>query len=701
MNRSARSVPHLILAGVLMAASLAFACRDPVVPAGDWRDDRGKLVSATEGGIIQVDGVWYMWGMDRSANNSTFVGINLYSSSDLVHWKYVKQILRKDSDPLLNNNATVERAKILHNKRTGKFVIWMHYEGHNAYNVAEIGMAVADKIDGDYVFKEHYRPLNLDSRDLNVYQDDDGKAYLICTTLNNQYVSLFELDSTYMKIKSEIYRGSAADDMECEGHAIVKSKEGKYYWMMSWCTGWNFNDNRYFSASALKGPWSKGQLVATSGTNTYESQVGWASALPGNDGRNFVYMGDRWSVNDFAMSRMAMLPFTVVDGKLSVQWFDRWYPDMDSGFTRGEPYFPDGVYTIRSKATGKVMAVPGKDNGGKIIMVQDSGTASQQWKLTGLGTSEYQFVSVHTGNRLEVSGASRDLGASVINYAPGTGFNQKWHLVQVSPDAWRMVNANTLGKIIHVSGASTADRAPVVLGEYKYQAHQDWRIVPVVKSLADGRFYALLAKHSGKALTTVVGGMEQRADSTLSTQIWKAKSLGDGWWSFEQGGKRLAVVADSLLDGAGLTLSVDTGAGARWMVVDDGSGNLQIVNGCSGKTLDVNGGEAGTEDGAKVMQYRWWNTKNQKWSVREVPATSVIPRAPSASARVLVALPGRIRVEGDLSGWRSLELFDHSGRRVASLRVASSQPLPWLARGSYRARLSGAAGEENAFVVVP
>lgn len=694
------SILHPLVAACFALASVALPCRDPIVPAGDWRDDRGKLVHATEGGIIQVEGRWYLWGMDRSGNNGTFVGINLYSSPDLVHWTYVKQILRKDSDPLLNNNATVERAKILHNKRTGKFVMWMHYEGHDAYNVAEVGMAVADRIDGDYVFKEHYRPMSLDSRDLNVYQDDDGKAYLICTTKGNQNVSLFELDSTYTKIAGEVFRGAASNDMQCEGHAIVKSA-GRYYWMMSRCTGWDFNDNRYYAAASLKGPWSSAQLIATSGTNTYESQVGWASALPGNDGRSFVYMGDRWSVNDFAMSRMAMLPFTVADGKLSVQWYDRWYPNMDSGFTRGEPYFPDGVYAIRSKATGKAMAVPGKEAGGKVRMVTDSGTASQQWKLAGLGTSEYQFTSVHSGLRLEITNASRDLGTAAIHYTANTGFNQRWHLVQVSPNVWRMVAANTLGKIIHVADASTAEGAQVVLGEYKYQSHQDWRIVPVVKSMADGKLYTLLARHSGKALTTVAGGMEQRADSTLSTQVWRAKSLGDGWWAFEQGGKRLAVAADSLLDGAGLTLSVDTGAGARWMVVDDGAGNLQIVNGCSGKSLDVNGGEAATADGARVMQYRWWNTKNQKWSVREVPASSITPRLRSNASRFLVVVPGRIRVEGDLSGWNALDLFDHSGHRVAALRVVADQPLPPLARGSYVARVRGPAGTESVIIAVP
>ena len=120
--------------------------------------------------------------MDRSLNNYTFEAVNLYSSPDLVHWTFVRRILTKSSNALLSNGATVERAKILRNPRTGQFVMWMHYEGHDPYNVAEVAYATSPTIDGDYVFKDHFRPLGLDSRDLNVYQDSDGSAYLLCTT---------------------------------------------------------------------------------------------------------------------------------------------------------------------------------------------------------------------------------------------------------------------------------------------------------------------------------------------------------------------------------------------------------------------------------------------------------------------------------------------------------------------------------------
>ena len=66
-----------LLAGLMQTT---VAQTDLIIPGGDWRDSNGKLIAATEGGIIKVDSLYYLWGMDRSANNYAFVGINLYSS---------------------------------------------------------------------------------------------------------------------------------------------------------------------------------------------------------------------------------------------------------------------------------------------------------------------------------------------------------------------------------------------------------------------------------------------------------------------------------------------------------------------------------------------------------------------------------------------------------------------------------------------
>ena len=74
--------------------------------------------------------------------------------------------------------------------------------------------------------------------------------------------------------------------MECEGHAIIKTG-GYYFWLMSWCTGWDFNDNHYFYSTKLAGPWTAGGKIATANTHTYESQVGFAVTVKGSNKTTF------------------------------------------------------------------------------------------------------------------------------------------------------------------------------------------------------------------------------------------------------------------------------------------------------------------------------------------------------------------------------------------------------------------------------
>lgn len=618
--------PAALVAAFALAAIpvQAGACRDAVVPGGDWIAADGKPVHATEGGIVRERGQWYLWGLDRSGNNSTFDAVNLYKSPDLVHWTFVKQILKHSSNALIDGNATVERAKLLRNPRTGKWVMWMHYEGHNAYNVAEVAYATADSIDGDFAFRDHFRPMGLDSRDLNVFQDDDGSAYLLCTTKGNQNVSLFALDSTYTAIDREVFRGSAADDFECEGHAIVKSG-GRYYWIMSWCSGWDFNDNHYFHAPKLGGPWTSGGNIAPAGAKTFESQVGWAFPMPGNDGVDFVFMGDRWSVPNFSHSRMVMLPMKVSGTTLSLSWQDRWYPE-DSGWTPGAPLLPDGIYRIRTRATGLFLQPKGgATTSARVVQSAQTSSDAQAWRIENQGGSNFRITNVGSGLRLDVNGASRDTGANLLQYADNGNANQRWHILPSDSGWWRLVNVNTLEKAAQVAGASGADGAEIVLGNFAYGKHQEFELVSV-NGVASGGFYELVARHSGKVATVRGdGSLVQSPDSGLPTQIFQAIPRGGGRISLIQGGKALQVVDGSIAEGAVIALGSDTGTAAWWSVSDAGSGWFSLINGCTGKSVDVDGGAGATSDGTRILQYKYYATANQQWKLKSV--------APSATGR--------------------------------------------------------------------
>lgn len=667
------------------------ACRDAIVPAGDWKTTDGKLVSATEGGIIQVGATWYLWGLDRSKNNHSFEGVNLYSSPDLVHWTFVRQILKKTSDPLLDNGAVIERAKILQNQSTGKFVMWMHYEGHDAYSVAEVAYAVADEIDGDYVLKEHFRPLTLDSRDLNVYQDTDGSAYLLCTTKGNQNVSLFALDASYTKVTKELFRGNASDDFECEGHSIVKSG-GYYFWLMSWCSGWDFNDNHYYYSKSLAGPWTAGGNIAPAGAKTYESQVGWAFPMPGDDGTNFVYMGDRWSVNNFSASRMVMLPLQVKGTKVTLPWHDRWYPARDSGWTAGGAQLPDGVYQIRVRQTGKVLqpVTVSTSASPRVQQVAATGAESQNWRIENMGGSNFRVTSVSNGLRLDVNGGSREVGAALLTYADNGAANQRWHVVATEDGFWRFVNVNTLGKAIQIDGASTANGAAAVLGDFAYAKNQEFELVPV-NGIIEGGTYVLTARHSGKVAKVVDGEVVQMAESGSASEAFVVTSRGQGRYSLRQGPNVLKVTDDSIADSAPLSMTPDSGLAGQWTINDVGGGWYSIANVCSGKVLDVVGGESATADGVKIKQWTDSKAANQQWKLKKVDprAARIATRSDLGPGIRLVQRGGELTVTSQTRIDR-IEILDHNGAKrfqweepfvgKRTLRVQGLEPGAYLVR---------------------
>ena len=79
---------------------------------GDMYDTNGNIVHAVEGGIIKVGNLYYLWGMDRSDNNYTFKGVNIYSSADLKNWTFVNTILKNSTHGDLAAGSVVERPVI-------------------------------------------------------------------------------------------------------------------------------------------------------------------------------------------------------------------------------------------------------------------------------------------------------------------------------------------------------------------------------------------------------------------------------------------------------------------------------------------------------------------------------------------------------------------------------------------------------------
>ena len=92
------------------------------------------------------------------------------------------------------------------------------------------------------------------ARDMNLFVDDDGKAYHIYSSEENSTLHIAELDPTYTGYTGKYIRAFINRFMEAP--AMFK-KDGNYYLIMSGCSGWNPNAARSAIASSIWGEWKE------------------------------------------------------------------------------------------------------------------------------------------------------------------------------------------------------------------------------------------------------------------------------------------------------------------------------------------------------------------------------------------------------------------------------------------------------------
>jgi len=108
---------------------------------------------------------------------------------NLVEWNYEGALLSRTASGDTGPGRVIERPKVMFNKKTNKYVLWMHIDSSN-YGEAKIGVATGDSVCGKYTYVRSERPLGFESRDSGVYVDDDGKGYLLTEDVSsNCYIS--------------------------------------------------------------------------------------------------------------------------------------------------------------------------------------------------------------------------------------------------------------------------------------------------------------------------------------------------------------------------------------------------------------------------------------------------------------------------------------------------------------------------------
>ncbi len=352
------------------------------LPGARWADTQGNPIQAHGGQIQRMpvpDGAGgkiekYVWIGENKNSGHLGNSFAVYSSEDLHRWdfegdvlKSVESIKQLREEPYfaelyqeytdeqleyvfgcINKNTVMERPKMLYNEKTDSYVIWFHSDDSTEKNtykcdVGMAGIAVSDSPFGPFRFIGRYRlsqcPQNQldcfpaskgEARDMNLFQDEDGTAYIVYTSENNKtlYISKLNEDYTglcappeaavYGKDYIRLFPGTMR-----EAPVLLKGDNGRYYLMSSSTTGWMSNQARVWSADEIFGEWrndgnpceGKGAAV------TFDTQS--TSIFQREDGQ-WIYYGDRWNRTELADSRYVWLPVTYNNDRLTISWKEEW-----------------------------------------------------------------------------------------------------------------------------------------------------------------------------------------------------------------------------------------------------------------------------------------------------------------------------------------------------------------------------------------
>jgi hypothetical protein len=306
------------------AGTLSFAS-GVIKPVDPWLDNRGARIQAHGGGITFWQGTYYWFGEDRTPSNDPDKRyVACYSSKDLVHWKFRRQVVALADPEHLGPHWVLERPKVYANSRTGKFVLYAHLDDAR-YKLARVMVAVSDRIDGDYEYVKSFRPLDQESRDIGQFVDDDGSAYLIFESRPTKGFYIAKLSDDFMSVEKTAFILAPL-----EGGAVVHYNS-LYYVIGSHMTGWRPNPNVYATAPSLAGPWTEFKDLAPPEANNYDSQSTMLLKITGSKQTTVLFIGDIWKPKELWDSRYLWMPLEMGSGAMFLPAPHPWQFNIKTG----------------------------------------------------------------------------------------------------------------------------------------------------------------------------------------------------------------------------------------------------------------------------------------------------------------------------------------------------------------------------------
>ena len=267
-------------------------------PGAVWLDTEGKPIQAHGFQITNINGAYYWYGENKAdallGTTRMFGGVRCYSSTDFYNWKDEGLILPPDTiNPLspIHYTQKLERPHIIHNPRTGKYVLWAKSQADDGY----FAIFQADRFMGPYTFVRNLQPEGYGVGDFDMYVDEEtGKGYvwferphweLICADLTDDFLDVTDVYSNHFVGQKPPFT------REAPAHFVA---HGKHYLFTSGTTGYTSNPSEVAEFEDYHGDYRilGDPHVGDSCASSFNSQITGVIKIPGKD--LWIALADRW-----------------------------------------------------------------------------------------------------------------------------------------------------------------------------------------------------------------------------------------------------------------------------------------------------------------------------------------------------------------------------------------------------------------------
>jgi hypothetical protein len=325
-----------------------------------WNDTSGNPLYSQGGGVFKFGDTYYWYGVHYTGaelyranptrkydGDVSFVSIPVYSSKDLVNWKFENNVATRSTG--LGGGATlgqagwVGRLGVSYNENTGKYVLavqaYLPSGGGDGVLLLR-GDSPTDSFDYGYFQTQIVNSPTTGTGDQTVFTDDDGKDYLIFSNRSGRsrafVAKLRESDSLRVEPAVQIGSNSAGR----EGNAMFKL-DGKYYHAASDLHGWNSSVAHVLESttSSIQGPYTgEYTLAGTEMDYSHVTQTGFFVTVKGTRQTTVIFAGDRWA--DFAWNGIGYnqwMPVTKTGARPEFHSVSQWQFNATTGEWRAAP----------------------------------------------------------------------------------------------------------------------------------------------------------------------------------------------------------------------------------------------------------------------------------------------------------------------------------------------------------------------------